>query len=272
MSSFMGDPLETWLRRPLCRRYATVVIRRCELACTSVTPDPVLAIWWALGTLNDGGSEFLGVWENPDQMSGLPLEVFGDLHERGVLSVRFCVGNIGGAEAAFRETLRHAAVVPSMQEQLASADAQVRPRHRVEVSQMLRSVAKLGNLQAARAALSVFQASKLGERYPEVVHQWDGALSRLEPLYALDAPLRELVRSADQMASDVSECLRRAIKRHGPFADSTTALDFVVTWLDKAERGLDCARAAALATGRARVSYRQRSISAPDAAGVLMSA
>jgi len=212
------------------------------------------------------GSEFLGAWRNVDENAGLPPEVFGQLCERGVLSMRFCIGNIGGAETVFRETLRHAAVVPSMQELLASAEALVRPRHRVEVARALRAVAELDGSQAARAKFGEFQGSALGERYPEIVQQWDEALSRSEAFYALDAPLRELVRSADRMAADVSECLTRAIKRHGQFSDSATALDFVVACLEKAERGLDRDRAAALATGRARLSFRRSAASAPGVA------
>ncbi|NCT81629.1 MAG: hypothetical protein GXC94_00640 [Comamonadaceae bacterium] len=258
-----------WLERPLCRRYATVVFCRGCIPWNSAAPDSSRSIWWALGTLNDGGSEFLGAWKSVDENAGLPPDVFGQLRERGVLSMRFCIGNIGDTETAFREALRHAAVMPSMQELLASADAMARPRHRVKVAQMLRAVAELEDSQAARAKFGEFQGSELGERYPEIVQQWREALPRFESFYALDAPLRELVRSADRMAADVSECLRRAIKRHGQFTDSTTALGFVVACLDKVERGLDRDRAAALASGRARLAFRRGAVSAPDVAGVL---
>lgn len=258
-----------WLERPLCRRYATVVFCRGGITWGGAAQDSTRPIWWALGTLNDGGTEFLGAWKSVDEISGLPPDVFGQLRERGVLSIRFCIGNIGDAEKVFRETLRHAAVMPSMQELLATADAMAMPRHRVKVAQMLRAVVELEDSQAAHAKFGEFQGSNLGERYPEIVHQWDEALSRFESFYALDAPLRELVRSADRMAADVSECLRRAIKRHGQFTDSTTALDFVVACLDKVERGLDRDGAAALAAGRARLAFRRRAVSAPDAAGLL---
>jgi transposase-like protein len=259
----------SWTRRPLCRRYATAVIRRSLFVPDSAVHGSSPSIWWALGTLNDGGTEFLGAWINLNEYSGLPPDVFGQLCERGVLSIRFCIGNLGDAERVFRETLRHAAVMPSLQELLATADATAKPRHRVKVAQMLRAVDELEDVQAARAKFGEFQGSELGERYPEIVHQWDEALSRSESFYALDAPLRELVRSADQMAADVSECLRRAIKRHGQVTDYTAALDFVVACLDKVERGLDRDRAAALASGSARLAFRRRTVSAPDAAGLL---
>ncbi|MFG6417263.1 transposase [Roseateles sp. DC23W] len=268
MSTFIGSTTETWVSRPLCRRYAYVVFRASKVKLRTAIEENG-PTWWALGTLNDGGSEFLGAWKNADGNAGLPPDVFGQLCERGVLSIRFCIGNIGGAEMVFRETLRHAAIVPSMQELISSADTLVRPRHRVKVARMLRTVAELDNSQAARAKFREFQGSALGERYPEIVHQWDEALSRSEAFYALDAPLRELVRSADRMAADVSECLTRVIKRHGQFSDSTTALDFVVACLEKAERGLDRDRAAALATGRARLSFRRSAASAPGVARVL---
>lgn len=268
MSTFKGATTVAWVSRPLCRRYAYVVFRASKVKLRTGSEE-CATTWWALGTLNEGGTEFLGAWKSVDENSGLSPGVFGQLCERGVLSIRFCIGNIGDADTVFKETLRHAAVMPSMQELLATADAMVMPRHGVKVAQMLRAVVELEDSQAARAKFGEFQVSHLGERYPKIVHQWDDALSRSESFYALDAPLRELVRSADRMAADVSECLRRAIKRHGQFTDSTTALDFFVACLDKVERGLDRDRAAALASGRARLAFRRRAVSAPDAAGLL---
>jgi len=266
------DQAQRWLERPLCRRFATVVFCRNVSRWTGAAPASSQAVWWALGTLNDGEAEVLGAWKEVDEKAALLSEVFGQLHERGVVSIRFCVGNIGSTETVFRETFRHAAVVPSIEDDLAAAVSMARPRHRPAVWSRLRATAELDCSEDARSEFAIFQASELGERYPGIVRQWDEALARFEAFYALDASSRELVRSADRTAADLRERLNRAIQRHGPFTDPATALDFVVAWLSKAERALDRGRTFARGAGVAGSGSHRSLALASGAAGVPMSA
>lgn len=257
-----------WTRRPLGRRYATAVFCKSQPSGAGGVHATSQAIWWGLGTFSDGEPEFLGAWKTVDEKSGLPPGVFGDLRGRGVLSIRFCIGNIGWADAEFGQAIQHAAVIPSAADLLALSTDIAKPRHRLSVQDQLRSIAELENLAVARAEFAKFQGSNLGERYPEIVRQWNEALARFDPLYALQAPMRELVRSADRTAADLNARLNRAIKRHGPFADSTAALDFVVVWLDKAERDLCGRRTAIRALDTAAPSPQRGFLPAADAVGV----
>ncbi len=269
MEDEVDQKTAAWTRRPLCRRYATAVF--CRTVSHRVHGDPAdsQAIWWCLGTLNDGGTEFLGAWKTASEKSGPPSNVFGELRDRGVLSIRFCIGNIGCADAIFKQTFQHAAAMPSFEDLLVSSAASAKPRHRLSVQDQLRSIAQLEDLAAARSEFAIFQGSTLGERYREIVEQWDEALARCQAVYALRAPLRELVRSSDRTAAHVSACLNRAIKRHGPFTGSASALDFVVAWLDKAERGLEFDRRASWASSTAGPSRPRGFMPLAGAAGML---
>lgn len=232
---------QRWLSRPLCRHYSSVVFSTVPAPQEFAEPDTRRTICWALGTLVDGDGEVLGVW-NTDQSSPASPEVFGDLYGRGVVAIRFCIGNISGAEARAMKELRLASVIPSIEALLAGTAAQTRPRHRDAVLAILRAAAESEDLLSAQSELAIFQGSELGKRYPEIVRQWGNALSRFEPIYALHGRQRELVRSADRAAADIGGRLNLAIQRHGPFTDSAEALEFVAARLAKAEQQLDCDR------------------------------
>jgi len=172
--------------------------------------------------------------------------VFGNLYLRGAEFIRFGVGDFAGAEAAFCQTFRHSEVVPSVEQALASVAALVPPRHRGAVRDALRAAADAADGQGALALLAEFQGSALGERYPAAVARWGEALARFEPIFGLHPQHRGLIRQADQTAMAVQERLDRAIKRHGPFDDSGSALEFVSAQLLRIEQRTDREREAAL--------------------------
>ncbi|KAK6024704.1 hypothetical protein OSTOST_09483 [Ostertagia ostertagi] len=231
-------------------------------------PGVSRTICWALGTLLEGDSEMLGAWENSLENPALAPEVFGELHDRGVVSIRFCVGDVAGAEAKFVNTFRHAGLLPSVEASLARLAPQAAPRHRATLVTNLRATAEAGSLDAAGAELAKLQASEPGKKCAAIVRQWGEALAGFEPLFDLDASLRERISSADRTAAKLNEKLNREIQRHGPFSDSAAAFDFVVAWLAKAERGLDRDRAVQSSAKRSSRRFSQSRPSATGASGV----
>lgn len=245
----IDESIRAWLQRPLCRRHGAAVFSTARARGRGTHADQPLAICWGLGTLINGEAEVLGAWLSVDRDVAVPPAVFSDLLARGVEFIRYGVGDLLGAEEAFCQTFRQAEVVPSIAQALESVAALVPPRHRGAVSDSLRAAAEAVDLGAARTALARFQRTGLGERYPTVVALCGEALARSEPFFALPAPLRQLVRSADRTALDVRERLTRAIHRHGPFIDPAAALDFVADRLLRAEHRLDRERAASWPAG-----------------------
>ena len=259
---------DCWVHRPLCRRYAAAVFSctgKLDLTANAGQPQ---AICWALGSLINGEGEVLGAWLNQDTTATAMPAVFGELQARGAEFIRFGVGDFRGAEASFKRTYRHGEIVVSVEQAIESIAAQVPPRHRLDVSNQLRAAAEAESLEAALSELGRFQASSLGERYPEVVRHWGDALARFEPIYSLDEQLRGLIRLADRTAADVRGRLSRAILRHGPFSDSGAALDFVAISLVRAEQRLDRERAAAVAARKAGSKTSRRAVPMAGAVGV----
>lgn len=229
---------QRWLSRPLCRHYSAVVFSTVSTPQEFAEPDVHRTFLWALGTVGASDREVLGAW-NVDQTSPASRRVFGDLYGRGVVTMKFCIANTLGEEARAVKEFRLASVIPSIEASLAGAASQTWPRHRAGVLASLRTAAESDDFQSARSELAIFQDSDLGKRYPEIVRQWGDALSRFEPIYALDGPQRELVRSTDRAAAAIGARLNVAIQRHGRFTDSAEAFEFVAARLAKAEQELD---------------------------------
>lgn len=259
--------IRSWLDRPLCRSYVVAVFSSCSVL-TLASHGQVITIHWAFGSLIDGESEVLGAWFLDGDTPAVPAGVFSDMLPRGAEFIRIGVGDFAGAEAAFTQIYRHGELVPSVEQTVESLASRVAKRHRLEVSASFRAVAEAEDADARRSELEKFQASCLGKRYPEVAERWGRALAGFERIYALSAQLRGLVRSADRTAAEVHGRLTRAILRHGPFVDSTAALDFVAGTLDRAEQRLDRERAIAVAAREAGSTTLRRSPPIADAVSV----
>jgi len=237
-----------WLARPLCHRYAAAVFSRIQLRGSTAKSQ---AVCWVVGSSIDGEAEVLGAWSAVPGPWVASEMIFSALQARGTEFIRFCIGNPTGMGHQFTGAFERSEFVASVEQVLQSIQSQVPPRDRLEVSRHLRPAADAENLEAARSELAKFQASRLGERYPEVVQHWSDALAGFVPIYGLHPQLRELVRSADRTAAEVRERLTRAILRHGPFVDADAALDFVAGTLLRTEQSLDRERARALAARHA---------------------
>lgn len=228
--------IDTWLSRPLCRRYAVVAFSAASRLRVVGAVASSRTIWWALGTLINGDCEILGAWNSNDE-GAIPAEVFGGLYDRGVEYITYASGDLTASRAAFSAAYPRAVLLPSIEQSLAAALASVRSAHRTVMSELLRAAA-VDPAEPVVAALPGISSADWRERYPRIMEQWDEAVAVLQPLFALPEPYRQLVRSVDRTAIEVHERLMRAIHRHGPFVDACEAFEFVAVALQRADQRL----------------------------------
>lgn len=244
-SSATGRP-GLWSAYLLCRRYVAVYFSRVSLSRGSdVEREPVQH--WALGVLSDGQSEALGAW--PQDRSGAMNwpRVFDDLKVRGVERIQFA---LSGDLAGFREDLRAAfpgaTALPSIAQLLDRSVSQLAARHRAPIATRLREIFEADSGQEARAVLAEFVVSPWGARYPALVADWRMALEQGWALWTVSPALRREVLSGDGAAAVLNRSLRKAVARHGCFADAEEAHAFVVPSLTRAERRLKASHAGAV--------------------------
>jgi transposase-like protein len=90
-------PSDTWLTKPLCRRYTFAALKTLRLPVCHRDSVKHLHWHWALGLLKQGQYEVLGAWPG-EAMSAL---VASDLHRRGVVHIG-AVSSEGAADFASR--------------------------------------------------------------------------------------------------------------------------------------------------------------------------
>lgn len=239
--------------RPLCRTYAVVVFNRQSVPVFEVDLYSS-EIQWAIGCLKNGEAEVLGVWRRlTSDKAAVPDGVLAEMHDRGVQFIETGIGP-GLQGGTLAPLFANARCLDSVEQAVDSLADLMRPRHRGAFVSLMRGCVETADAASARTELARIQGSDLGERYPAVVRLWREALAGFTPIFSLSEQLRALIRSTDQRAAEVRGQLTRAISRHGPFADSAVALDFVATSLARTEQRWDRERAAARAARMPRTS------------------
>lgn len=220
---------ERWLTHTLCRRYAAVSFRTVSEFRFESGAHENRTICWAFGCLVNGDSEILGAWTGEDEPETVRVAI-QDLYYRGVEFVRCGLGLRTG-EAQFLATFRGSTVYPSIEQSMASALKAARPMHRPAMSRLLR--ASIGNPAVMEVPVTSPEISSedLRHKYPALFSQWDETVAAFRRVLVLPEPYRRHALSVDQTAAELQGRLTGSIFRHGPFADSAEAVNFVVDWL-----------------------------------------
>lgn len=233
-----ADAIE-WQNVPLCRQYLAAFFEGRSLRLRTPKVDGNQTVHWAVGLLADGQHEVLGVWPEGAAAETCWGDVFGDLKVRGVEEIQFIASDeLTCAELSVRSAFPRATVLPLMGQVLRRDLMQVRARDRAVASKALDSLRASSAAYAARSALAELKAASLGAKYPSLVADWDAALERLGPFYALAPRLRRIMRSADSVVERLNRKLGRAVASQGCFADADAATSFLLEALSRAERSL----------------------------------
>ena len=227
-----------WRIEPLCRRYLGVQFQ--PLTMQVGERGTVRTALWAIGLLDQHESDILGSWFVPNSGQVSYQRILGEIKSRGVEEVDAFVSD---RPMQFRKqgciAFARATVLPSLWNLLQRSFVETSQRDRRTLANTLGTIVEQTSVEAARDALRTLAASPLGAAYPDVVGRWSTAVKQLEPMYALSARLRRVLRLGDGIVKQLHESLNRAVARHGSFADEDAAMSFLAAALQRAERRLD---------------------------------
>jgi len=239
----MTDTFASWGVRsamPLCRRYVSAHFE--EQPVQVLAADGALrelTVSWAVGVLADGDWEVLGAWPGTALSFGFWSGVWEDFESRGVDKISMvcasdpdactlCPG--GKVLPPFRRILGQGSVPAASGAGVLRAEARraVREASGVRAArialQRLQGRVEAGGAEAGRAAV-------LSPDWPEVLEQF-------KVFYALRPHHRAVVRAGDEYLEQLGLSLRRAVRRHGVFADLLAASSFLAQTLAGLERRL----------------------------------
>jgi putative transposase len=217
-----------WRNRPLEATYPLVFFDALRVKIREEGLMRGKVVHMAVGIQTDGAKDILGLWIEDAEDSGFWLRAMGELKSRGVHDVLIAVveGSNGVFEAVsahFPRTLvqtsivhliRHSLDFPSWAERKTLANA-------------LKAIYESGDAGAAMAALDIFAASALAEKYPAIAQNWRRRWPQVVPFFALPEAVRRII-CARKAIESLNEKLRRAARARNHFSSDEAALFLVL--------------------------------------------
>lgn len=224
------EEVVAWQNRPLETMYPVVFFDALRV---KIREDGVVrnkAVYLALGILSDGTRDILGLWIEQTEGSKFWMKVFNELKTRGTLDILIAVTDgLKGMEqalnAVFPSTTLQTCIVHLMRSSVDYASW----KERRTVAAALRPIYTAPTVEAAEAALAVFEQGHWGQRYPTIAQTWRRAWDRVIPFFTFPPAIRKIIYTTNAIES-LNAQLRRSIKtrEHFPSDDAATKLLWLV--------------------------------------------
>jgi putative transposase len=218
-----------WQNRPLEPVYPVVFFDALRV---KIRTDGIVAnkaVYLALGILEDGTREVLGLWIEQTEGAKFWLKVFTDLKTRGCHDILIAVvdGLRGLPQAigsVFPKTVVQTCIVHLIRNSMEYAGW----KDRKTLAAALRPIYTATNAQAAFEQLDQFEQSALGQKYPAAVKCWRSAWEHVIPFFAFTPHIRRIIYTTNAIES-LNMQLRKIIKNRGHFPSDEAALKLL--WL-----------------------------------------
>ena len=108
-------------------------------------------------------------------------------------------------------------------------------KDRKPVAAALKDIYRAIDAASAEAALSAFEASPWGQRYPAIGLSWRRAWTQVIPFFAFPTDVRRLIYTTNAIEA-LNAKLRRAIRARGHFPTDDAALKLLFLVLNRTEK------------------------------------
>jgi len=251
-------PPDLWHTTALCWYYVSTHFE--ELSVQVLVADRTsckLTVTWVVGVLADGDWEALGAWPGAAVGPTSWRCVWEDLDSRGVNKISL----VCAADVDARALCPGTTVLPPFGRILDEGNVPADSSIGVLRAEARRAVRGASGVRAARMALEHLLAKPKACGAAVLSPDSLEVLEQFRPFYALPPHSRALVRAGDEYLEQLGSSLRRAVARHGPFADLAAAVSFVARTLSRYELRLKFSKLSKAARPRLRLV-------GSDAAGV----
>jgi putative transposase len=217
------EEVTAWQQRPLDACYAVVVFDALRVKIRDEGAVRNKAVYLALGVRTNGLKEILGLWVEQTEGAAFWHRVMTELTNRGVRDILIALidGLAGFPEAitaVFPHTQIHQCVVHLVRRSL----TYVSWKDRKMVSAALQPIYRAITEQAASQALTAFEHSDWGAKYPTIASIWRRSWPQLVPVFQYPVPVRRLLSTTNAIES-VNRQLRKIIKTRGHFPTDESA-------------------------------------------------
>ena len=226
ISTVTDAVLETvgeWQNRPLEQSYPLVFFDALRVKIRDEGLVRNKAVYIALGVQADGTKDILGLWIENTEGAKFWLRVMNELKNRGVSDVLIAVidglkGFPEAINAVFPQTIVQTCIVHLIRHSMDFASW----KDRKALAGALKTIYRAKDADAANVALTAFDASHWGQKYPAITQSWRRNWERVIPFFAFPEAVRRIIYTTNAIEA-LNAKLRRAVKIRGHFPNDDAA-------------------------------------------------
>jgi putative transposase len=230
------DEVAAWQARPLELVYPLVFFDALRVKIRDEGLVRNKAVHVALGVRVDGTKEILGLWLEQNEGAKFWLRVMNELRNRGVEDILLAVvDGLKGFPEAILAVFPDAQVQTCIVHLLRHSLDFVSYKDRKSVATALKDIYRAVDAIAAEVALTAFEVSEWGRKYPAIGQSWRRAWSEVVPFYAFPIDVRRLLYTTNAIEA-LNSKLRRAVRARGHFPTDDAALKLLFLVLNRSEK------------------------------------
>ena len=230
------DEVAAWQQRPLDPAYPLVFFDAIRVKIRDEGMVRNKAIHIALGVRADGRKEVLGLWIEQNEGAKFWLRVMNELKNRGVDDIMLAVvDGLKGFPDAITAVFPDAVVQTCIVHLLRNSMDFVSWKDRKPLASALKSIYRAVDAKAAEEALTAFEASEWGIRYPAISQSWRRAWAEVIPFFAFPDEVRRIIYTTNAIEA-LNSKLRRAVRARGHFPSDEAATKLLYLILNRSEK------------------------------------
>ena len=230
------DDVAAWQARPLEPVYPLVFFDALRVKIRDEGLVRNKAIHIALGVRADGTKEILGLWLEQNEGAKFWLRVMNELRNRGVEDILVAiVDGLKGFPEAILAVFPDATVQTCIVHLLRNSLDFVSYKDRKTVAATLKTIYRAKDATDGEKALSDFESSEWGRKYPAIGQSWRRVWSEVVPFYAFHPDVRRLIYTTNAIEA-LNSKLRRAVRARGHFPTDEAATKLLFLVLNRSEK------------------------------------
>jgi putative transposase len=227
------EEVNRWQVRPLDALYAIVFFDALRVKMRDEGTVRNKAVYLAIGVSADGRKDVLGIWIEQTEGAKFWMRVMSELRNRGVNDILIAVvdGLKGFPEAitaVFPQTQIQTCIVHLLRNSMDYAGW----KDRKPIALALKNVYRAVDAEVAAGALSEFEESPWGQKYPAITAAWRRNWAEVIPFFAFPQEVRRMIYTTNAIES-LNSTIRRSVRVRGHFPSEEAALKLI--WLQLRE-------------------------------------
>ena len=227
------EEVNRWQARPLDAMYAIVFFDALRVKMRDEGSVRNKAVYLAIGVSADGRKDVLGIWVEQTEGAKFWMRVMSELKNRGVNDILIAVvdGLKGFPEAitaVFPQTTIQTCIVHLLRNSMDYAGW----KDRKAIATALKAVYRAVDAESAALALTEFEESPWGRKYPAIPAAWRRNWAEVIPFFAFPQDVRRMIYTTNAIES-LNSTIRRSVRVRGHFPSEEAAIKLI--WLQLRE-------------------------------------